>query len=66
MGVSTTRRLVPLEQRHPDLALHLPDRLADLRSGQVQALGGPAEVQLLGEGQEDLDLALLHHVPPGS
>ena len=55
-----------LEQRYPDLALHLPDRLADPRGGHVQALGGAAEMQLLGEGQEDLDLALLHHVPPGS
>jgi hypothetical protein len=27
----------------------------------VQPFGGPAEVQLLGEGEEDLDVALLHH-----
>jgi hypothetical protein len=29
----------------------------------MQPLGGAAEVQLLGKGQEDLDVAQLHGIP---
>jgi hypothetical protein len=45
-----------LEQLGADLALLLPDGLADPRGADVQAFGGPGEVQLLGERQEDLDV----------
>jgi hypothetical protein len=51
----------PFEQRGSDPALQLLDRLTDPGGGHVQPLGGAAEMQLLGEGQEDLDVALLHH-----
>ena len=55
-----------LEQRGADGALLLFDRLAHPRRGDVQPLGGAAEVQFLGEGQEDLDVAELHCLPPDS
>ncbi|GAA2404941.1 hypothetical protein GCM10010191_10860 [Actinomadura vinacea] len=45
-----------LEQLGADLALLLPDRLADARGAHVQAFGGPGEVQLFRERQEDLDV----------
>jgi hypothetical protein len=50
----------PLEQRGAHLLLELLDRLADPGRAHVQALGGAAEVQFVGQGQEDLDVALLH------
>src|SRR5262249_43679051 len=56
----------PLEQRRPDPALQLPNRLADPGGGHVQPFGGAAEVQLLGEDQEDLDVSLFHHRPSRS
>ena len=49
-----------LEQRRADAPFQLLDRLADPGRGHVQPLGRPAEVQLVGEGQEDLDVPLLH------
>jgi hypothetical protein len=49
-----------LEQRGADAPLQLLNRLADPGRGHVQPLGRPAEVQLVGEHQEDLDIPLLH------
>jgi hypothetical protein len=44
----------PLEQRRPDAALQLLDRLAHPGRRHVQPLGSAAEVKLLRQGQEDL------------
>jgi hypothetical protein len=49
-----------VEQQPADPAFLLFDRLADPGLGDMQPLGGPAEVQLLGERQKDLDVAQLH------
>lgn len=49
-----------LEQGRTDAPFQLLDRLADPGCGHVQPLGRPAEVQLVGEHQEDLDVPLLH------
>ena len=40
---------VALEQPHAELGLERPDLLAHARLGEVQPLGGAAEVQLLGD-----------------
>jgi hypothetical protein len=45
------------EESGADGAFLLLDRLADRRHGDVCPLRRPTEVQLLGEGQEDLDVA---------
>ena len=47
---------VPREKLGTDGSFLLLDRLADPGHGDVQPLGGAAEVQLLGQGQEDLDV----------
>jgi hypothetical protein len=52
-----------VRRRDADGAFLFLDRLADRRHGDVQPLRGPAEVQLLGQGQEDLDLPQLHPEP---
>jgi hypothetical protein len=41
----------------------LLDRLTHARSGDQQTFGGAPEVQLVGERQEDLDLAPFHGPP---
>lgn len=46
----------PGEEGRPDPAFLLGDRLADSRRRHVQPVRGPAEVQLLGQRQEDLDV----------
>src|SRR4051812_12540691 len=51
---------VPDEQGGADLAFQLFDLLAEGRRGDVQALGGPAEMQLLGDTHEVPHLAKLH------
>ena len=48
------------QQRHPQLGLELPDLLGQRRLGHVQALGGPAEVPLLGDGDEVAQVTKLH------
>jgi len=49
-----------VEQRDAQVAFELADRLAQRRLGKVQAGGGPAEVQLLGDRDERLELPDLH------
>jgi hypothetical protein len=46
-----------LEQLDAELALECPDSLAERRLRHVQALGRPAEVQLLGDGDEVRQMA---------
>ena len=45
-------RAGPVEQPHAELALEPGDLLAEGRLGDVQALGGAAEVELVGERDE--------------
>jgi hypothetical protein len=47
---------VPREKLGADGAFLLLDRLADPGHRDVQPLGGAAEVPLLSQGQEDLDV----------
>src|SRR5690349_17146074 len=51
----------PFEERRTYTPLQLLDGLADPGLRHVQAPGGAAEVQLLGEGQEDLDVSAFHN-----
>ena len=51
---------VALEQLHTELGLERADLLAHARLRQVQAIGRPAEVQLLGDGDERAQLPELH------
>jgi len=53
----------PFEQRRADAAFLLLDRLADASLGHMQPSRRAAEVQLLGQGQEDLDVPQLHRRP---
>jgi hypothetical protein len=54
-----------VEEPHAELLLELPNLLAHGRLRDVQALRGPAEVQLLGDRDEVPDVAKLHAwVPP--
>lgn len=50
----------PLEQRDTEPALQLLDRLTHPGAADAQPLGRTAEVQFLGQGQEDLDLPPFH------
>ena len=43
-----------LEQRYPELLFELADLVAERWLGDVQALGGPAEVELLRDRDEVL------------
>jgi hypothetical protein len=52
------------EEFGADAPLLLLDGLADACLGDVQPLRGPAEVQLLGQHQEDLDVPQLHRPRP--
>ncbi|WSG18403.1 hypothetical protein OIE66_16435 [Nonomuraea sp. NBC_01738] len=49
-----------IEQRDAQPPFLLADGLADPRLGHVQAFGGAAEMQFLGERQKDLDIPQLH------
>jgi hypothetical protein len=49
-----------LEQPHAQLRLQRADLLAQRRLGDVQALGGAREVQLLGDGDEIAQVTQLH------
>ncbi len=53
---------VPDQQGGADLAFELLDLLAERRGGDVQALGGLAEMQLLGDAHEVPQLPKLHLV----
>ena len=53
-----------LEQFGADHPLLLLDRLAHPGRGNVQPLRRTAEVKLLGQGQENLDVAELHYAIP--
>jgi hypothetical protein len=48
------------EQRRAQFALQPPDQLAERGRGQVQSLGGPAEVQLGGDRDKRFQLAQFH------
>jgi hypothetical protein len=50
----------PVQQPHAELLLELADLLGQRRLGHVQALGGAAEVALLGHGDEVVELPDLH------
>ena len=50
----------PDQQREPELVLERADLLAQRRLGDVQALGGAAEVQLLRDRDEVAKLAQFH------
>jgi hypothetical protein len=50
----------PLEQLPAGLAFKRGDNPGDPRLSQVEPLGCPAEVQLLGEGQKDLYVGGVH------
>ena len=45
-----------------ELALELADLLRQRRLGDVQPIGGPAEVQLLGDGPEVAKMPQLHRL----
>ena len=49
----------PDEEHEPELALEIPDRPRKRRLRHVQALGGAAEVQLLGNRDEVPQLSQL-------
>jgi len=49
-----------LEELHTEVRLQLAYLLADGRLGHLQSLGGPAEVQLLGDGDEVAQVAKVH------
>jgi hypothetical protein len=46
---------VPVKQCHPELPFKPADLMTERRLGDVQPLGCPAEVKLLGDGDEVLD-----------
>ena len=50
----------PVEERAAYLALQGCDEAADPGLGQAGSLSGTAEMQLVGEGQEDLNLGQVH------
>ncbi len=52
--------VAPLEQNESQLGFEAPNRLADGRLGDVEAGGGPAEMQLLGDRHETAQMADLH------
>jgi hypothetical protein len=52
-----------VEQALPELVLERSQALADARLGDAQPLRSAAEVQLVGEGEEDADLAELDRLP---
>jgi hypothetical protein len=49
-----------IEQDHAETPFLSADGLADAGLGHVEPFGGAAEVQFLGQRQEDLDVAQLH------
>lgn len=53
-----------LEQARTDFLLQRLDLLAQRRLGDPQALGGAAEVQLLGDGDEIAQVPEFHAAPP--
>ena len=55
--------VVALEQRRADRLLQLLDLARQRRLGHLEALGGPTEVQLLGDGDEGPDLVEGDHGP---
>lgn len=48
------------QQRYAELALELTDLLGQWRLGDVQPVGGPAEVQLLADRDEVAQMTQLH------
>jgi hypothetical protein len=45
----------PVKQGHPELLFKPTDLVAQRRLGDMQPLGGPAEVKLLSDGHEVLN-----------
>lgn len=56
--------LAALEQGQAQVLLQLGDLPAQWRLGDVQAIGGPADVFLLGHGHEIAKLSQVKHVRP--
>jgi hypothetical protein len=56
--LDAARRAV--QERHAELGLEPPDLLRERRLGDVQALGGAAEVALLGDRDERAEMPELH------
>ncbi len=54
-----------VEQDDTEAPFLLGDGLTDAGLGHMEPLRGAAEVQFLGQGQEDLDVTQLHEHPPG-
>ena len=61
MGVSSTRRVVRSNRDAPTRVSRLADQLADPGRRDPQALGCPAEMQLVGGDQEGLELGHFDH-----
>ena len=59
-----TSRVVP-QQLGPELALELADRDAERRLRRVQPVRGAAEVQLLGNRREVVQVPMLSHRSSG-
>ena len=53
-----------IQELDAELLLESPDLLAERGLGDVLSLGRPSEVQLLGDGEEVAQLALLQSGPP--
>src|ERR1700741_2228054 len=51
---------ITIEESDFEVALQSLDLLGERRTGDVQPVGGPAEVQLLGDSDEVAQLAQLH------
>jgi hypothetical protein len=49
-----------VQQRHAELGLEPPDLLRERRLGDVQPVGGAAEMALLGDGDERAQVSELH------
>ena len=49
-----------VEELDPELFFELPDLMAERRLTQIQALGGPAEVQRLGQCDDVAKMTQLH------
>jgi hypothetical protein len=49
-----------MEQSDADLLLQLPDLLAEGRLGNIQSSGRPAEMKLLGNGDEIMEVPKFH------
>ena len=63
-SVGVAPRPAPGEQRDAELGLELADLLGDVRLHRAQRVGGRGERALLVDGDQRLEMAQLHDVPP--